>query len=344
MKRAAILPVLTLGLILAGCAGVPAAEPAGAIYDIAEERSRADEAAPRVFVMERDGSTIAVFGTTHLVPARMNWMSPQTEAALRQAEVILTETSIVRRGEVEISPGQQAALAPLTMQPEGRSLWTEAARRLGAGARDVQAALRANGLNPADYDGLRPWVVCRDLQIPPKLRTNLTAEDRILIAELATAYGPPDIAAPDLKIELYGHSNGLTTLFLESEYARARNFAALSDADALDCAGRMAARVLKRSGGRSLAAAYGDLLSLWIGGDVERAREMVRRDQSAISPAWAARFLDAREAAWLPQIEAECADTGRHCFIAVGMAHLGGEAGLLRGIERMGYRLVAPQG
>ena len=34
---------------------------------------------------------------------------------------------------------------------------------------------------------MRPWMVCRDLQIPPKLRSTVTAEDREMIKALSAA-------------------------------------------------------------------------------------------------------------------------------------------------------------
>ncbi len=295
--------------------------------------------------MEKDGATIAVFGTTHLVPEAMTWLSPSAERALRSADLILTETSLFRHEEVTISDEEAALLAPRSLLPPGRSLWEMAARRLGAATTArIRATMAANELNPATYTAMRPWLVCRDLQIPPRLRSAITPEDRDLIEALATAHGAPDLLPPDLKIEMYGVANGVETRFLESEYERAYNFSQLSDGDALDCAARQAERSGARPTGQAIAAQYAELLAIWAAGDAERARTMVERDQTRINPAWSQLFLQAREAFWMRQIASECAIPRRNCFIAVGMGHLGGADGLLKRIEALGYRRLAPQG
>lgn len=335
--------VLALTALLGGCAVVPGGQTS--VYDLGEERAPPGAAAPHVFVLEKDGATIAVFGTTHLVPANLQWLSPTTERALKSADLILTETSLFRADEVAISDDEAALLAPRSLLPPGHTLWAESDKRLGAAATArIKAALAAQDLSPASYAAMRPWMVCRDLQIPPKLRSTVTAEDREMIKALSAAFGAPDIAPPDLKVELYGVSNGVETQFLESEYQRAYNFSRLDDDAALDCAAKATARVTGSRSGASIAAQYQDLLGMWTSGDVERARTMVERDQRAINPGWSQLFLQAREEAWVEQIAAQCARPRRNCFVAVGMGHLGGVDGLLKRLEGLGYRPVAPQG
>ena len=342
-----VVAAALLALTLAACAGTQGvALEGGAAYDLSEEFARPGMPAPHVFVMRKGESTIAVFGTTHLVPERLQWVSSATAAALARADVILTETSMFRRADVEVSAREAEDLKRRARQPEGASLWAAAAARLGPErALALQALLTANELDPARYDRLRPWLLCRDLQIPPKLRTTLTDEDRAMIEELGATFEPPDLAPPDMKIELYGESNGIQTMFLESEYDRALNFSRLDDAAAFDCAAATLARTKADGEPKpSVAKLYGMLLDLWLSGDIETARGMIERDQTALSPGWSRLFLQAREAAWLPRI-AETCDAGRvNCFVAVGMAHLGGADGLLKGLERMGYVRVQPEG
>lgn len=339
------LTAMALAALLGGCTVVPNVDEA-VVYDLREERAPVGTPAPAVFVMEKDGATIAVFGTTHLVPARMTWMSAATEQALRSADLILTETSLFRYDEAAISDDEAALLAPRSMLPPGQTLWAEADKRLGAaGTAKIKAALAAHELSPASYTAMRPWMVCRDLQIPPRLRTSVTADDMEMVKALSAAFGAPDVAAPDLKVELYGASNGIETRFLESEYRRAYNFSRLSDAAALDCAAKASERIGRPRSGKAIAEQYHGLLDLWLSGDVNRSRAMIERDQRAINPDWSRLFLQAREDAWIEQIAELCAAPRRNCFVAVGMGHLGGADGLLKQIERLGYRAVSqPQG
>ena len=330
---------------LNGCAGLPAAEPAPPVYDLSEERASPGTAAPPVFLLEKDGVTLAVFGTVHLVPEAMKWLSPAAEAALARADLILTETSLFRHDEVRLSRAQSAMLAERSMLPPGRTLWDEAARRLGPDATmRIRAALAANDLSPGAYAPMRPWLLCRDLEIPPRQRRVVTAEDRETIKALADAHGMPDLGPPDLKIEAYGVSNGIDTGFLESEFTRAHNFSLLGDGDALDCAAQHAARAAAPRFGARVAADYSRLLDMWSNGEIEKTRAMVENDQRALNGAWSYLFLQAREKAWTTRIAADCAAARRNCFVAVGVGHLGGTDGLLRRIEALGYRRIAPQG
>jgi uncharacterized protein YbaP (TraB family) len=337
--------VLGLAVLLGGCANLPAGESAMPAYDLSEERVAAGAPAPRVFLLEKDGATIAVFGTTHLVPERMQWLSPATEAALARSDLILTETSLFQYENVAISSEQQGLLATRSLLPPGRVLWRDAEQRLGkATTQRIKDAMMAAELNPATYSAMRPWLVCRDLQLPPRVRRTVSAEDKAMIAALTDSYGMPDVAPPDLKVEMYGVSNGIETRFLESEYQRAENFSRLSDDEALDCAAQIVTRTTGLRDGKSVVAAYAQLLSYWVSGDVDDIRAMTQKDQAAISVGWARLFLQGREAAWLRQIAQECDAARRDCFIAVGMAHLGGPDGLLKSLEAMGYRRLAPQG
>ena len=78
----------------------------------------------------------------------------------------------------------------------------------------------------------------------------------------------------------------------------------------------------------------------WTRGDAEAARRMEIAEAEKISRGFAARLFQGREAQWLSLIAERCDAAAIDCAIAVGFAHLGGEDGLLKGLERMGYRLV----
>jgi uncharacterized protein YbaP (TraB family) len=86
------------------------------------------------------------------------------------------------------------------------------------------------------------------------------------------------------------------------------------------------------------------MLDLWLSGDAEATRRWMENDQRTINTAWANLFLQGRENLWLSRIASYCDAGRRNCFIAVGMAHLGGSDGLLEGLERLGYRPVLPLG
>lgn len=337
---------LGLAFALSACASLSepqiAEEPP---YDLSEELAPQGAPAPPVFVLAKGDSRIAVFGTTHLVPERLQWLSPETQQELAASDLIFTETSFFQHEDVAISRDEAGDLAQRTLLPPGRTLWAMAEARLGKEAvAQIKRTMIDDELNPALYTASRPWLVCRDLQIPPRLRRRVSAEDRQMIANLSASYGLPDIAPPDLKIEMYGVSHGIETRFLESEFVRAANFSRLDDAEALDCAAASAAKPARHARVQAAAEDYAELLNLWISGDIDKVRARMEREQSALSPGWAHLFLQGREAGWMDQIVRDCDDAQRHCFVAVGMAHLGGPDGLMRRLEGLGYRRVAAPG
>ncbi len=332
------LGVLSL-LALAACA-TPGGGDAGP-YRLTEERPDAGALTPHAFVMEKDGRTVTVFGTVHLTPERLQWMSATTETMLSGADLVLTETSITRLDEVLLSKTQTDDLSGAMLLPPGKTLWAIA----GAKAQGIRDGLTAQGLSASAYTALRPWVACRDIQLPPgSSAAAMTDDDRRLIKDMTARFGAPDPVPPDLKVELFAVSNGIPAMFLESEYDRAANFSRLSDADAIDCAAKSAARALAPDAKRRMIDLYGELLDRWLSGDVEGARRWMEEDQSAINPAWMKLFLKGREDAWLSRIGQYCDAGKRNCFVAVGFAHLGGADGLLKGLQRMGYRLRHSEG
>ncbi len=327
-------------LTLSACASVATNSDAAGTFGLTEERSEPGAAAPKAFLLEKDGRTIAVFGTTHLVPETLRWMSPETEAHLARADLILTETSISRPDEVALSRAEQNDMAARMVLPPGETFWG----RAGGNSDAIRQALEMRGLSAGFYTPLRPWVVCRDLQIHTGAPTIASDKDRAVIKEMVQRFGLPDPIPPDLRIELFGVANGIEVMFLESEYDRALNFSRLSDADGLECAARTAERGRNPSQNKSVADVYAQMLDLWLSGDAEATRRWMEDDQRTINIAWANLFLQGRENLWLSRIANYCDAGRRNCFIAVGMAHLGGSDGLLKGLERLGYRPVLPQG
>ncbi len=77
-------------------------------------------------------------------------------------------------------------------------------------------------------------------------------------------------------------------------------------------------------------------MNAWRRGDAEylsRATHESFRDY----PVLGERLLDARNKAWLPQIERFLA-RGKPCFVVVGAAHLGGPGGLLALLRAQGFQ------
>ncbi len=84
-------------------------------------------------------------------------------------------------------------------------------------------------------------------------------------------------------------------------------------------------------------ASFDQMVSAWKRGDADRLwRET--HDSYSDYPAFGERLLEARNRRWIPKIESFL-QSGKNYFVIVGMGHLGGPGGLLKLLEKRGYRL-----
>jgi uncharacterized protein YbaP (TraB family) len=84
---------------------------------------------------------------------------------------------------------------------------------------------------------------------------------------------------------------------------------------------------------RVLCEGYTEMIAMYKAGDIEGLYQFAVRDQDANG--YMTILLDHRNAIWLPKLE-QCMKKNS-CFIAVGVAHLGGTNGLLQLLRNQGY-------
>jgi uncharacterized protein YbaP (TraB family) len=82
------------------------------------------------------------------------------------------------------------------------------------------------------------------------------------------------------------------------------------------------------------------LYEAWASGDPARLDRFLRQEY-ADQPAVRERLLDARNRAWIPQIEAMLREKHTY-FIAVGAGHLAGPAGVPALLRAAGYKVEGP--
>ncbi len=317
----------------------PAVIARPALYDLSDVASQTSADVPQVWVLEKNGQTLSLFGTMHATPAGFRWLSPAAKRALAEADLVLTEVGTTDAAQYNPRESEAEALLPLVMREDGLDTRDMVAVPGSPARLELETALDLAGITAVGAARSRPWALCLDMQRGerPDAVRRLSAEARDLRLAAAKALGPIDPDSPDARIERFRLSQGLAHQQLETFATRARIYATMSDEEAIQCIRARAQQMATGADLKDLPARYALAFSQWRSGDTEGARQTETALSMAIAPAFAARLYQAREVEWLAQIAGRCEAARLNCLVAVGFAHLGGADGLLKSLERRGW-------
>lgn len=275
--------------VLASCAPVAQGEPA--LWRVADADSE-----------------IWLFGSVHVLPRGVRWLSPRILTALENSDEFITET--------DVNAADFSALARLHgTLPDGETL----SSRLSVEdhARLARAA-DETGLDLAALDRLRPWFAA--LQI-----TYAYASQR----GHSTADGVETVLGARAR------AKNLRLGFLESPEQQIRVLADLPP----DVEAHFLSVTLRQisEGGSALS----DLDGRWARGDLETlSRELDRQWADAGPEVHNALIID-RNRAWADAIEQRLAGSGS-AFITVGAAHLVGDENVVQLLRERGFAVEGP--
>lgn len=320
LRRAA----LVLGLV-AAAAGAEAECTGPSLLDRLDAARRAAfdaeaEAVPHgrgtLWRASRGPARIFLAGTLHLPDARFSGTLSTLAPVILGADMVLVEATAAE----ESAMAQAVATAPdLALLPPGLTL----ADRLDPDSWALVAeAAQARGLAPADAARLRPWLLMMALQAPPcAARLMGPGLDR-LVMEAAAEAGVPMAA-----LEPW---DTLFRLFASEDEERQLDMLRLSILDPASAEGLLVATRESYFAGRTAEA--WELTRLATGFRAKGARPA----EPAALDSLRGVLLSRRNAAWVPVIEAAAARSPR-LVVAAGAAHLPGEDGVLRLLERSGW-------
>ncbi len=332
------------GVIIADDAPEIAARPQ--LYDLSDVSTASAENTPPLFVFEKDGQTLSIFGTMHAVPGGLRWLNAEVKRAFTEADLVLTEVGTTDSAQYNPRTSEMAELMPLMTRDDGLNTLDLVGLPGTAARAELDAAIEMTGLKTHTTQTLKPWTLCIDLQRPEShesvKRLSLEAQ-RERFAGM-DAVGPLDAGrnSPDARLERFRLSQGLAHRQLETFATRARVYATMPDEDALACIRARAHAIVTGTDWTTFPERFSISLARWRRGDIEGARQTEFEVSAKLSPGYAVRLYQAREASWMPAIDALCAKA--RCAIAVGFAHLGGSDGLLKRIEALGWRPVKGKG
>lgn len=347
---------LMLAALLTACAQAPVRPPAGIIaddapeigarpapYDLSDVSGPDAPGMPSMWVMEKNGRTLAVFGTMHAVPRGFRWLRPDVKRALAQADLVMTEVGTTDAAQYNPRLGELDDLAGLLSRDDGVNTLDLIAAPGTPERVELEAAIDMAGVRAASVTTLQAWALCLDLQRSetPDALKRMTPEARALRTEATKTLGPlesgPD--GPDARIERFRLSQNLPFKQLETFATRARVYATMPEADAIACIRHRAHAIVAGTDWTSFPQRFRAALDFWTRGDLDGGRRSAMAETAGISPAFAERLYQGREAQWMALIARHCEATKLNCALAVGFAHLGGPDGLLKRLEQAGYRL-----
>lgn len=275
--------------VLASCAPVAQGEPA--LWRVADADSE-----------------IWLFGSVHVLPRNVQWLSPRVLTALEGSDEFITET--------DVEAADFSALAQLHgTLPAGQTL----ASRLSAEDQERLArAARETRLDPVALDRLRPWFAALQITYAYATQRGQTTDDGVETVLGARA-----------------RAQNIRFGFLETPEQQIRVLADLPPADEAHFLSVTLRQV--DEGGRALNG----LDEPWARGDLEMLSRELDRQWRDAGPAIHNALIVDRNRAWANAIEARLAGSGS-AFIAVGAAHLVGDENVVQLLRERGIEVEGP--
>lgn len=257
-----------------------------------------------LWAVEDADNTVYLLGSFHLLRPEVYPLPAAIEAAYADAEVVAFELDLDSAG------AQMPALIARGLLPDETTLAHVLAPTTAAG---LDSVLAARGLPAEAFARMKPWLAAVTL-------TMLAVQQGGY--EVAAGLDPhffaraKEDAKPRLALETLAHQLGaMDGMPLEDQDAFLQTTLAELDT---------AAETLDR------------MTAAWQAGDTATLEAKMFEQRDAY-PSFYARLLDARNRAWLPQVEALLARSGEDALVVVGAGHLVGEMGLVALLRARGY-------
>ena len=252
-----------------------------------------------LYEARRGDAVVHLLGSIHVLHPDSAALGPAVDAAYAAAGVVAFELDLDKAGTDALGLFARGLL------PEGKTLL---ALLPDSTARRLKPFLA--GPLGATLPRMRPWLAA------------------FLVGEAARGLSGYEAASGvDAQLFRRAKADGKPRRALETAAEQVALFADLPDAAQV----RYLDRALREAD--APAVPIGTLVRLWRAGDAAALDRLLRANDD---PALLARMLDARNAAWLPRIEALAAGEAIP-LVVVGAGHLVGAAGLVALLEGRGF-------
>jgi uncharacterized protein YbaP (TraB family) len=266
----------------------------------------APKATPALWKIEKEGATVYLFGSLHILPIGMEWITPEIGAAMEAADVFIFEVPT----DEQAAAAEKEFIVKYGLLPQNNSLRNVLTPREFL---IYSTVLRRAGLKPEQFARYRPWLAAIILGLA------YMNPDRIA-----------DITGADNDLLDYATTHGKQIRYLETPESQMALLTGNGDVSAI--------LSLKRLIGSlpSTKAQSQQLLELWSAGD---AGSLSARIDSYFTGYTMSKdvFVGNRNREWLVPIRDLLNQSGRTALVTVGAAHIGGLNGLIPLLCEEGY-------
>lgn len=266
--------------------------------------STAPMAAPALWQVSDEDSSVWLFGSVHLLPAETEWRSPLFDKVLSKAERVYFET--------DVSMEAQMAVMPLSYELGFNRDGTLLSELIGEELTEkLRTAAGQYGIPMPMLLTMKPWMAATTLSTGPLLDAGYEAPlgvEAVLSAEL-----------PD------GHAG-----FLETPEEQLRFLASGSMEEQV--------AMLEATIGtlHVLQIDIDRMVDVWTRGEPESLGEIFKEQMGGYDHGMVERLIDDRNRNWVGQIE-QMLEADEAALLVVGAAHLAGNASVVRLLEARGY-------
>lgn len=284
-------------------AAAPATAPAAEIVEVNT---------PAIWsIAKPGGGTITMFGSVHLLPTEKQWRTPEFEAALAGADVIVLELDQAEMQKPEI----MTYLQTNAINPPGvtlTSLLTPDERKaVEAGAKAIGAAL-------VQLDSFRPWFAALQMTVAFLMQQGMNPNagvDQIVAAE--------------------GKAAGKAFAYFETAREQLDLFIKLPQQDQIAFLVQGAKDMVERPDEMKT------MLAAWAKGDVATIDTIMNRALS-LNPAMSKALLEDRNRNWANKIESEFMKDGKNYLIVGGAGHFAGPLSVQAMLRARGIEVSGP--
>ncbi len=275
----------------------------------AEGLEAPDTATPPLWVVERNGAKLYLFGSLHLLPPHTKWTSEALDKARAESQVFVFEAPLDEGGTAMMRFVEKAGKLPL-----GRTLSTVLPAKLHA---DLQEAAWSVQYPPKMLEPLRPWLAGVYLELYAYIKVGFSSY-----------YGVDHVIEEEAK------ARGAELAYLETVEEQLSNFSALSRQGEVAYLKATVRGVLEEPDMPL------QLLNGWAAGDTANLAKVLEEGFAEV-PQLRAQLLVGRNRKWVPKLRAMLG-SGKTHFVTVGAGHLVGRDSVVAMLRRRGYKVTGP--
>lgn len=269
----------------------------------------AETAAPALWKVADEDTTIWLFGTVHALPDGIDWYHGPVAEALGSSEMLVTE--------IEMTPETATTMQQIVMTkgvlPEGETLRDMLSEEQRA---TYEAALTKMELPVAAFDRFEPWYGAMMMAMLPLLKQGYSAEagvEAVLEGQAGETLQRGALETVEEQLELFdGLPEETQVEFLMETVEGVDEIKEMLDA----------------------------MVAEWAEGDADELAELMNEGMD--DPVLAERLLYARNANWAQWID-ERLHTPGTVFVAVGAGHLAGDESVQDKLAELGIETARVQ-